>query len=931
MKTKQRGILTLLLAFIVHLTFAQQKTISGVVSDQDGIPLPGVNILVKGTTTGTQTGFDGEYSISASKGQVLLFTYLGQTPTSRTIADDNVINVQMQEDSQALEEVVVTAMGTKRNKRSLGYAQQTVTAEELVTTKQTDIVNSMAGKIAGVQIMAAPKSGFNRSQIRLRGSQDVLYVVDGIRLQSSDDVNPEDVKSMSVLKGSAATALYGPEGRNGAVIITTRKGKNGQASITYDGSVEISNADYIHELQNQYGGGYSQTFDTFSYDPAKDPASWAAFDGDKIFNYAADESWGPKLDGQLVRQWESWIPSNSKFGQSTPWVSNGGIGDFFNTGLNTKHNVTFLKGGEGYNLKLNVLRNDLKLNIDNANRADNRISFSGDMDISPKLNISTNVSFQDRSTLNNPSEGYNSVGSNVFQWWQAQLDIDALKDYRQGGNIVSWNIKGPRDATPKYWDSPYFETRENLKHASRKSIIGNIGLDYKFTDYLTAKLSLNKTYEIRNFDSRVAFEGLNTPEYRESYWSRDRNLLLAQLAFNKEFGDFSVSAIGGTELNQLTYQSLSSATKNGLTIPGFYSIETSTERPDYNRYTSEQKSRAMYLTTTLGYKNMLFLDGSIRKDWSSTANPDDNSVLTKGLTASFVFSELLEDSFLSYGKLRGGIAQGPQFPNTYQLSETYGVQPSYGGKPVLSTSSAIFNQQLVGGVREEIEFGTELRFLQNRLGLDVTYFKKTDKNLPTALELDATTGYASVLVNSGEQTYEGFEVAISGTPIRNDNFTWNTSINFATLERKVIKLAEGLNQSDTPFLSSRWGGLVLRNEEGKNFGEVYGRKIKEIDGQKVIDPQSGTYVTEDNQSLGNYLPDVTGGFINSFKYKNLTLHVDMDYQIGGKYFSITRMFINSSGLGEATVGDNKLGNPVRDPLNGTFIKNADGDDVTDVI
>lgn len=172
MKTKQRGILTLLLAFIVHLTFAQQKTISGVVSDQDGIPLPGVNILVKGTTTGTQTGFDGEYSISASKGQVLLFTYLGQTPTSRTIADDNVINVQMQEDSQALEEVVVTAMGTKRNKRSLGgYAQQTVTAEELVTTKQTDIVNSMAGKIAGVQIMAAPKSGFNRSQIRLRGSR----------------------------------------------------------------------------------------------------------------------------------------------------------------------------------------------------------------------------------------------------------------------------------------------------------------------------------------------------------------------------------------------------------------------------------------------------------------------------------------------------------------------------------------------------------------------------------------------------------------------------------------------------------------------------------------------------------------------------------------------------------------------------------------
>ncbi|WOC40772.1 TonB-dependent receptor [Polaribacter sp. HL-MS24] len=556
------------------------------------------------------------------------------------------------------------------------------------------------------------------------------------------------------------------------------------------------------------------------------------------------------------------------------------------------------------------------MNIENAHRKNNRLSFSGDVDVNSKMNISSNIAYQDRSTQNNPNEGYGSLGANIFQWWQAQLDLDKLKNYRQGGNIVSWNISSPRNPTPKYWDSPYFELYENVKNQDRKSIVGNIAINYKFTNDLQTILTLNKTYEINNFDSRQAFGGLETPSYSESSWYKDRNLLTGRLLYEKELGQISLSATTGFEFDQFKLESTGASSKNGLTVPDYYSIRTSKERPDYFNSITKTKGRALYGSLTLGFKKILFLDTNLRKDWSSTAKIGDNSVFTKGATLSFIFSELIQkNTFLSYGKLRGGFAQAPRFPGPYALSETYGILNSYDDKAVLSTSSTIFNKNLKGGIREEIELGTELGFFDNKLSLDVTYFSKTDKNLPTQLSLDPTTGYSSVLVNSGEQSYKGFEIGISGSPIKNELFSWNSKFNFATLERKVIKLAEGLTQTDQRYLSDRWGGLVLRDKVGDRWGEVYGTKVKEINGKKVLN-SSANYVTETNQSLGNFLPDFTGGFINSFKYKNLTLDIDMDFQVGGKYFSITQMFINYSGLGTPTVGNNNLGNPKRNPVTG---------------
>ncbi len=921
MKTKAKAILALFLALAVQFTFAQDKTISGIVSDDTG-PLPGVSVLKKGTKIGVETDFDGKYSIQAKQGDILVFSFVGMATKEQTVGNSNQLNVTLAGDN-VLDEVVVTALGIKKQKKSLGFAQQTVKSEDLITTKQTDISNALAGKVSGVQFIGSASSGFNSSTIRLRGNINVLYVVNGVRLQTADDINPEDVDTMSVLKGAAATALYGPEGANGVVIITTTKAKGGKTSLVYDGAIEVSSADYIRDFQTEYGGGYSQTFDTFTYDSSKDPASWASFNGHPIVNYGADESWGPRLDGTLVRQWDSWIPSNPNFGKLTPWQYNGGLSNFYREGINRKNSVTFTKGGEGYGLKINFLRNDRELTIPNANRTTNRISISTNLDITSKLKVSANAFFIDQETLNNPIEGYNSLGSNLGQWWQSQLDVKKLRNYRQGGNIVSWNIKGPRDASPKFWDSPYFELFENIKNGSRKSTYGNIDLSYLISDSFSTSISIKKTYGIVENNAITAFGGLNTPAYTENSRTKDRNLFTGNLTYNTNINDkLDITAISGFEFTDYTEKFIEASTNNGLTVPDFYSIETSKDRPDYENNLIRTKGRAAYITTSFGYDNWVFLEASIRKDWSSTANPEKNGVTTKGASLSFILSDLFEgNDVLTYAKLRGGIAEAPKFPNVYQLAQTYNIEPSY-VKPdgtvvaVSSIPNTIPNPRLEGGTRREYEIGTELQFFNNRVSLDLTYFNKVDDQLPVQVNIDNTSGYNAVFLNEGKQTFKGFEIGLSGTPINTEDFKWRTNLNFATLSRFVDKVSNDSPISDTEFLSSRWGGLVLRNETGQDWGALYGRKIKEINGQKVLD-SSGNYVTEDNQYLGNYLPDFTGGFSNTFKYKNISLTVDTDFQVGGKYFSTTDMFINSSGLGVATVGNNSINNPLRDQVTGS--------------
>lgn len=922
MKTKLNGLLTLLLAFVVHISYAQDKTISGTVTDSDGLPLPGVNIVVQGTTTGTQTDFDGNYTISASEGQVLLYTYLGLKPASRTVGSSNIINVQMEEDAQSLDEVVVTAaLGVTREQKSLGFAAQKVEGDNLIKARDTDVNNALAGKVAGVQFLGAPSSDFRNSSIRLRGNTNVLFIVDNIKVNSVSDINPDDIADMTVLKGLTATALYGPEGRNGAIVITTRRAKDGKGTITINQNTSLESVYLLPEYQNEYGGGYTQEFPTFNYNPAQHPASWASFDGQPMVEYYADESWGPRMDGTLVRHWDSWIPGDPEFGKLRPFSPNpNNIRNFYNTGMTNRTNLTFMKGGEEYSIRTSVTRTEKEGIVPNTRRTQYDFSTNADMNISEKFKMYTNISFQIRKTKNFAALGYGSIGSNFNQWWQRQLDMDRVKDYNRNGQIVSWNLNGPTNPRPLYWDSPHFLLNESVNNETKNMFNGRLGGTYTFNDHLNLSIEARKTYNAYDYDSRAGWGGLSQEGYSENENTSTRDELFGIMNYQNNFGDFDISGKLGSEFSFYNFKDIRASTNGGMTVDNYYSLDTSVDRPNVDSDRRKSQNRAVFAAASFGYGGFLYLDGTARWDWSSTANPDDNKVETYGVSGSFIFSEFIpQNDFFTFGKLRAGYAEAPIFPNAHRLNPIYSNQNPYGSNGAMTVPNGLRNPALTGGIRSEVELGGELKFFRNRIGLDITYFEKTDTNLPVSLTLDSSTGYTGVSTNSGEQFYKGLEIGLTGTPIRTENFEWEVSANLATLSRWVNSLAEGVTVNTLDGTSQGWGGLLLQEREGEEWGVLYGRKAQRNDNGDLLLSSTGAIQYDTNQFLGNVLPDFTGGFTSNMRYKNFDLFLGFDFQKGGQYFSVTDMFINYSGLGIESVGDNALGNPKRDPLTGTGI------------
>jgi TonB-linked SusC/RagA family outer membrane protein len=925
MKTKFKGILTLLLALIVQVSFGQEKTVSGTVSEGSGA-LPGVSVSIVGTSVGTETDFDGKYSIKAKEGDVLRFRYLGYKTVDKKVGSSTTINVSMVEDASVLDEIVVTALGIKRDKKSLGFAQQSVKPENLVRTRETDLNNALAGRVSGVQAVGAPSAGFGNSGIRLRGQSISLYIVDNVKVNSISDINTDDIADLSVLKGAAATALYGPEAFSGIIVITTKTAKKGSSSITLNHSTALENVYLLPEYQNEYGGGYSQNFNTFNFNAAQHPASWSSFDGQPMVEYYADESWGPKLDGTPVRHWDSWIQGDPEFGKLRPFSANpDNIKNFFNAGSVNNTTVDFSKAGEGYSIKGGLVNIDRESVVPNSFRRQVQAYTNFRFNITDKLEAYANINYQDRRTRNFPDNGYGNIASNFNQWWQRQLDMDRVRDYKRNGQFVSWNINSPTNTKPLYWDSPFFETNENLNYQTKNATYGRIGLNYTVNDNLNGYVELRKTTASFESNDRFAFGGLGLPSYSENESMNYRDELFGIVNYSKDLTeDIDLNASAGFELITLGGQSLSGSSVGGLTTLNFYSLSTSVDRPNVSNSQYKQKTRGLFTKASFGYKDMLFVDGSARFDWGSTANPEANRVETYGGSVSFIFTKLLpQNDIISFGKLRASAATGPFFPGRYLLTAAYNIGTPYGNNGTLSSQSNFANPLLEGGQRQDYEFGTELKLFKGKVDLDVTYFTRKDKNLPSRVSLDGASGYTSTFLNSGEQTTNGVEIGLNFSPIRNEDFNWNVYTNFSTLKRTVDAIAEGV---DVNVLSSSWRGIQLQERVGEEWGAIYGRAYsRDADGNKILS-SSGAPRYETNQYLGNVLPDFTGGLSNNFRYKNFNLGFDIDFQSGGKVFSVTRMFNNYSGLGIETVGNNNLGNPVRDAVangGGVFIEGVD--------
>ncbi len=894
-----------------------QKSVSGTVSDSAGVPLPGATVLVDGTSNGVTTDFDGVYSIMANEGDVLSVSYVGFTTQKVTVGASATLNVTLAADN-ALEEVVVTALGITREAKSLGYAQQKVEGSALTKTKQLDFKTALAGKVAGVQVISGTSSTFEPSAIRLRGEQDVLYVVDGIKM-SSTDINTDNIDNITVLKGAAATALYGSEARSGVIVITSKKAQAGETYISVDHNTVASTISRLHPYQNEYGGGYDQAWDTFSYNPATDPASWAAFQGQNIPYYAADESWGPRLDGTLARHWDSWIPNHPNFGELRPWSPNpNNIKNFFETGVTSTTSVSFGKGGEDYSFRATGRATQATLPVPNAARDTYDVNINGSVDLSDKLTMYSALNARIQNTDNYVSSGYGSLQSNFSQWWQRQLDMDRLKNnYHYEGAFYTWNRRSARNARPQYWDAPHYEQYQNTNNNENSTYSGNFGFNYDIMDGLSANIEVNRRAYNRTSWNR-GYIGVNTlstqASYGEGSFVSEQNELRARLNYSKAItSNFDVNAIVGYGARQYRSISTSASTSGGLAIPDFYTIANSKDKPSYSTYRTNNSGRSAYASVSLGYDSMLYLDGSYRFDWSSTADSMNNRIETYSVTGSFLFDKLLDLDGVSFGKLRASYAEAPIFPGTYATSPTYSSGTAYGSLASLAVPNTLANPQLTGGMRVETEFGLEMRFLDNRLGFDFTYFDREDSKLPVAVTAAGGTGYTGLSVNSKITSSTGVEVMVSGTPILTDDLRWDVSVNFATLEKMVDFIYPGIERN---ILNSwlSWSSMDLQEIVGEEWGMLYGRKRLKDDNGNWVYYASGNHRYENNQLLGNIMPDYTGGITSNLTYKNWDLAIGIDFQEGGLYHSVTDMFSMGAGLHEYTAGLNDKGNPKRDPV-----------------
>jgi len=947
MKTKFSVILTLLLAFVVQFTFAQEKAISGTISDNAGIPLPGVNIIVKGTTTGTQSDFDGNYNINASVGDVLTFSYIGFKTVEQTIGVTNTIDIIMEVDTAVLEEVVVTALGIKREKKSLGYSTQEVQGGAVNTVKDPNFINSLSGKIAGIDIKSSGTLGGSsnviiRGYASLTGTNQALFVIDGVPISNSNtnsgnqrtgrggydfgnaaqDINPDDIESINILKGGAAAALYGSRAANGVVIITTKKGKRSKGiGVTVSSSVTFNkyNKDTFTKFQNEYGAGYGPFYD--------DPTGYffeRDMDGDGnidlVTTSTEDASFGAAFDPNLlVYQWDSWYPELSTYLQPTPWVAaKNGPETFFETGSTLFKSVSINGGNDKGTFRMGFTKLDTEGIIPNSNIVRDNADFNASYYLTDKLTASANVSYIRTKGKGRYGTGYNglNVMQSFKQWFQVNVDIqDQKAAYFQTRKNISWNASEPTDVSqnPIYFDNPYWVRYENYENDERNRVFGNFALDYKFNDWLSVygRVTLDTYSEVQH--ERINVTSVDVSRYsRFNNYFRENNFDL-MININKEFdNDLNLIATIGTNIRRTSGASIFASTNGGLNIPRLYSLANSAN--PINAPTETEWAigvDGIFATASLGWNNTVYVEGSVRRDKFSTLPRDNDTKVYYGVSSSFIFSSLIESNLISLGKLRLGYSSTGNGAPVFSVLNTFVLGTPIGGQAIASLPSRNNNPNLKPETSNEFEIGLEMIFAKRRLGFDLSYYNKISEDLITPVTISTSTGFSSQIINAGEMENKGVEVSLWGTPVKTNDFEWRIDINWGKNENKVLSLPQGLTNLQ---LGTFQGGVSINATVGEPYGTIRGTDHEYINGQPVV-KANGYYKAAPGKSvIGNFQPDWRGGINNRLTYKSLELSFLIDIQKGGDLFSLDQWYGQGTGIYANTAGLNDLGNPLRDPV-----------------
>ncbi|MEH6706114.1 MAG: SusC/RagA family TonB-linked outer membrane protein [Galbibacter orientalis] len=948
----KRLLLTMSLLLCCTMVFSQ--TITGTVTDSQGTPLPGVSIVVDQTAKGTSTDFDGNYTINATSSQVLVFTYVGMKTLKKSVGSDSVIDVVLTEDAQSLDEVVVTALGISRDKKSLGYATQEVDGEDFNLTNEQNVLGSLSGRVAGVQVTGASGASMGGTQkIKIRGVNSIsggdqpLIVIDGTPISNANfsesdqadygnlaqDINPNDIAEVNVLKGPAASALYGIRGQFGVIMITTKKGKKGprKVDVQLSSSFSMESAYNFIPLQNMYGGGSSQTFRTLP-------------NGDPYVDMSVDESWGPKMDGTPVRQVFSFYPQDPQYGQLTPFVAHpNNVEDYYKTGTTFNNSITITGGNENTSIRLSA--NDTRVEgvVPNTSLNRNNVGLSASLNLTDNLVVSSNINYAGNEGQR-PSQGSEYGGAYMVQWFQRNLDMNRLRDYKYNdGTFLHWNLGRPDSSTgeisdfePLYWNNPYFEAYENLSNDSRDRFFGDIGMSYKIIPELEVSGFIRTDMYTQNIEERQAFGGTRLPSYSVGkYQNKEFNYeLLAQ--YKNTWNKFSLDATVGGNIYDRDYSYLSQSTVGGLSSPGFYNIAASIDRPDTKSYKLRKKIRSFYSLVSLGYDGTYFIDASIRNDNSSALPKDNNSYWYPSVSGSVVFSELIDWTPLSFGKIRASYAQAGSDLSPYQTSLNYGVGTVYNGTNTLYVPDELNNPNIEPSFSNSFEAGLELNFFSNRLGFDFTYYQQKNKNQILNLDVSGTSGYSSSIINAGLIENDGFELSINATPIRSEDFSWDFTFNINKNNSEVVELAPGIDVYTYDSTTYSSVSSYLNSYEGEPFGSLVGQAYErdEATGEILLDDNNMPLYTDATHNFGTVLPDFNGGFQNTFRIGQFTVTGMIDFQGGGQFFSRSKMLAVRTGQDALTVATNDNGMNVRDPLDQgggvkvTGISASTGEDVT---
>ncbi|SEI66224.1 TonB-linked outer membrane protein, SusC/RagA family [Dyadobacter sp. SG02] len=890
------GFLWVLL-FLSGTGFAQDLSIKGKVQSADGY-LPGASILIKGTSRGSTTDTNGDFTLTAPANATLVVSFIGYKTMEIPVGSKTVFDIMLENDATQFNEIVVTALGIAREKKALGYAVQEVSGKTLTQARETNLVNSLSGRLAGVQITNSNGAPGSSSRMIIRGASSIgsnnqpLFVVDGVPVDNSNfgsgtgidygnaaaAINPDDVESINVLKGPSAAALYGSRGANGVVLITTKSGKGTKGiGVSVNSNTAFESPFRLPEWQNEYGQGAAGQF---AYVDGKGGGK-----GDGV-----DESWGPRLDGRLIPQFDSPVAADGTR-TPTPWIAHpDNVDKFFETGRTFTNSVAVTGSSDKADFRLAFTNLDQTGILPNTDYKRRTVSLNASWNLTSKLSIRATGNY-----IKDGSDNRNNFGL-YFIWFGRQVDMDKLKAYKKPGSIYQYNWND------NYWTNPYYLLNESTRANEKDRLYGNFSATYKFTSWLslTARTGTDFYEDRRKTKSAARQAIIGTSALYDAYneeqiFVRESNSDFLLNATHK-FGDFDITAnIGGNHRSNYAQRNYMGATE--LAIPRVYNFGNSRQKLVGENSYIKKTVNSLYAAANLGFRNYLFLDLTARNDWSSTLPANNRSYFYPSAAVSAIVTDIfdIKSSVLSFAKLRAGVAQVGNDTDPYRLVSTYKYENAWGSTPSLSENNAMLNADLKPEITSSYEIGADIRLWQNRVGLDVTYYNKVSKNQILDVNISNATGFLSKLLNAGKIKNSGIEIQLTATPVKLDKFSWDIGINWAKNNNKVVALDGGLttyqlnnsyNALTQATSSNSFRGLSVEARVGQPYGTFFGKGfLRAPDGQIVYDSQGYPMIDPVSRVLGSFTPDWIGGISNTFTYKGFSLSTLIDMKQGGDIFS----------------------------------------------